>query len=74
MRQTYRFAFFTPLLVLAAILPGALAQELPVPSPPTIGAKSYLAIDGNSGYELAALLPDETLPPASLTKLMSAYA
>ena len=74
MRQTYRFAFFTPLLVLTATLPGVLAQELPVPSPPTIGAKSYLAIDGNSGYELAALLPDETLPPASLTKLMSAYA
>ncbi len=74
MQQTYRFVFFAPLLLLAALQAGALAQELPVPSPPTIGAKSYFAIDGNSGYELAALLPDETLPPASLTKLMSAYA
>ncbi|MEX0976226.1 MAG: D-alanyl-D-alanine carboxypeptidase family protein [Woeseia sp.] len=74
MRQTYRILFCTSWLLFAAILPGAFAQELPVPSPPTIGAKSYLAIDGNSGYELAALLPDEALPPASLTKLMSAYA
>ncbi len=74
MRQTYRILFFTPLLFFAAMLPGALAQELPVPSPPDTGARSYFAIDGNSGYELAALLPDETLPPASLTKLMSAYA
>ncbi len=74
MQQTYRFVFFASWLLLATILQGALAQELPIPSPPTIGAKSYLAIDGNSGYELAALLPDETLPPASLTKLMSAYA
>lgn len=74
MQQTYRILFFATLLLLAAISPRALAQELPVPSPPAIGAKSYLAIDGNSGYELAALLPDETLPPASLTKLMSAYA
>lgn len=74
MRQTYKILFFMPLLLFAAMLPGALAQELPVPSPPDIGAKSYFAIDGNSGYELAALLPDEALPPASLTKLMSAYA
>lgn len=46
----------------------------PVPSPPVIGAKSYLVIDGNSGFEIASLKPDEKLPPASLTKLMTAYA
>jgi D-alanyl-D-alanine carboxypeptidase (penicillin-binding protein 5/6) len=48
--------------------------DLPVPAPPIIGAKSYLLIDGASGNELAALNPDERLAPASLTKLMSAYA
>jgi D-alanyl-D-alanine carboxypeptidase (penicillin-binding protein 5/6) len=47
---------------------------VPVPAPPVIGAKSYLLIDGNSGYELASLEPEVRLAPASLTKLMSGYA
>ncbi|MFQ6006065.1 MAG: D-alanyl-D-alanine carboxypeptidase family protein [Woeseia sp.] len=46
----------------------------PVPAPPIIGAKSYLVIDGNTGAELASLRPDQRLAPASLTKLMAAYA
>ena len=51
------------------------AVELrPVPAPPIIGAKSYLVVDGNTGRELASLEPDKALAPASLTKLMSAYA
>jgi D-alanyl-D-alanine carboxypeptidase (penicillin-binding protein 5/6) len=48
--------------------------DMPVPAPPIIGAKSFMLIDGNSGHELAALNADERLAPASLTKLMSAYA
>ena len=47
---------------------------MPVPQPPIIGAKSYLLIDGDTGAELASLNPDERLAPASLTKLMTAYA
>jgi D-alanyl-D-alanine carboxypeptidase (penicillin-binding protein 5/6) len=47
---------------------------MPVPAPPIIGAKSFMLIDGNSGQELASLNADERLAPASLTKLMSAYA
>ncbi len=50
------------------------AQDSPTPAPPIIGAKSYLLIDANSGFELASLKPDQRLAPASLTKLMSAYA
>ena len=52
----------------------ATAQKAPTPAPPIIGAKSYLLIDAHSGQELASLKPDERLAPASLTKLMSAYA
>jgi D-alanyl-D-alanine carboxypeptidase (penicillin-binding protein 5/6) len=52
----------------------ATAQTMPAPQPPVIGAKSYLLIDGNSGAELASLQADERLAPASLTKLMTAYA
>jgi len=55
------------------ILP-VFAQNAPVPQAPIIGAKSYLLIDGNTGAELASLKPDERLAPASLTKLMTAYA
>jgi D-alanyl-D-alanine carboxypeptidase (penicillin-binding protein 5/6) len=51
-----------------------LAQGTPLPQPPIIGAKSYLLIDGDTGAELASLKPDERLAPASLTKLMTAYA
>ena len=52
----------------------AHAQRTPIPQPPIIGAKSFLLIDGNTGAELASLKPDERLAPASLTKLMTAYA
>lgn len=46
---------------------------MPVPAPPIIGAKSYYVIDAKTGQELASLAPDERLPPASLTKIMTAY-
>ena len=52
----------------------AHAQKTPIPQPPIIGAKSFLLIDGNTGAELASLKADERLAPASLTKLMTAYA
>jgi len=52
----------------------AAAQTMPTPAPPVIGARSYLLIDANSGHTLASLKPDERLAPASLTKLMTAYA
>jgi len=50
------------------------AAELPVPSPPVIGAKSYHVIDSQTGSVIASLNPDERLAPASLTKLMTGYA
>ena len=64
---------FISFLLLLALSAGA-APNLPVPAPPIIGAKSYLLIDGQSGHELASLEPDKRLGPASLTKLMTAYA
>ncbi len=46
---------------------------MPTPAAPIIGAKSYLVIDGKTGHEIAALNPDESLAPASLTKIMTTY-
>lgn len=65
--------FVLVILAIPGISRGA-SPPTPPPSPPVIGAKSYILIDGNSGYELASLAPDERLAPASLTKLMTAYA
>ena len=61
-------------IALLFLTANAAAVDTPVPSPPVIGAKSYMLIDSNTGYEIAALNPDEKLAPASLTKLMTAYA
>jgi serine-type D-Ala-D-Ala carboxypeptidase (penicillin-binding protein 5/6) len=61
------------LLSLGGLASVSQAQGWPVPSPPQVAAKSYMLVDGNSGYELAWLEPDRRLAPASLTKLMTAY-
>ncbi len=63
------------LLFLCALLLAATATAdiRPTPAPPVIGATSYLLVDADTGYELATLKPDERVPPASLTKLMTSY-
>jgi D-alanyl-D-alanine carboxypeptidase (penicillin-binding protein 5/6) len=49
-------------------------EPRPIPAAPIIGASSYVLIDAKTGYSLASLQPDTAVPPASLTKLMTAYA
>lgn len=46
---------------------------MPTPAAPIIGAKSFLVIDSETGYEIASLNPDAALAPASLTKIMTTY-
>jgi len=43
------------------------------PQPPEIDAKAYILMDADSGIVLAEKNMNERLPPASLTKLMTAY-
>ena len=64
-----------PILIVLSLVFTATAdaQTRPVPSSPVIGSKSYLVIDATTGAMLAELDPDLQLPPASLTKLMTAY-
>ena len=59
-------ALFSPLCV--------LAQNAPIPAPPPLGASSYLLMDFATGSVIAESSADERLEPASLTKLMTAYA
>ncbi len=66
---------YLPLIIINLFINNGLwAQNLTIPSPPIIGAKSYLVIDSTTDFEIAALDPDLRLPPASITKLMTAYA
>lgn len=70
MRQLLRFSC----LALIALLPATVFAQNSTPSAPTIAAKGYLLIDFNSGEVLASKAANEKLDPASITKLMTAYA
>jgi D-alanyl-D-alanine carboxypeptidase (penicillin-binding protein 5/6) len=60
--------------LIVTILPFALRAQIAAPTPPDINAKGYLLLDFHSGRVLASKNPDERLDPASITKLMTAYA
>lgn len=51
----------------------ALAKPALIPAPPQVSASSYLLIDANSGKVIVEHNSREALPPASLTKMMTAY-
>lgn len=61
-----------PLLAGLFLSTGVLAAAI-VPAPPTINADAYLLVDFDSGEVLVEHNADQPLPPASLTKLMTAY-
>ena len=61
-------------LLVAVLVPSVvMANTALVPSPPTINADSYLLVDFDTGAVLVEHNADLQLPPASLTKLMTAY-
>ena len=50
----------------------AMAQVI-IPRAPDIAATSYVLLDAQTGQILVEENADEPLPPASLTKIMTAY-
>lgn len=46
----------------------------PIPAPPSVAARAYALVDFHSGDILAQNNADQRMEPASLTKLMTAYA
>jgi D-alanyl-D-alanine carboxypeptidase (penicillin-binding protein 5/6) len=68
-----RFAQRLSLLVTLLAVPYAASADSAIPSPPQLAAKSYVLMDGASGKVLVENNGDQRLPPASLTKLMTAY-
>jgi D-alanyl-D-alanine carboxypeptidase (penicillin-binding protein 5/6) len=67
-----------PLLVIAALFISALSAPakavLPPPPPPRLEARAWILVDANSGRVITSRNADEAVEPASLTKLMTAYA
>jgi len=65
------------LVVTAAcsLLFSALVSAKPalIPAPPQVGASSYVLMDATTGEIIVEQNSNESLPPASLTKLMTAY-
>ncbi len=52
----------------------AQAPAQPIPAPPAVAARAHVLMDFHSGDTLAQNNADQRMEPASLTKLMTAYA
>ena len=60
-------------LLFCMLIVPATSSAIIVPPPPQLTAKSYVLMDAASGTLLVNNQGDKRLPPASLTKLMTAY-
>jgi len=68
------FRTLTVVFVLMLALTGkVMAQSVLIPSPPQIAGSSYVLMDPKSGRIIMEENSHERLPPASLTKMMTAY-
>jgi serine-type D-Ala-D-Ala carboxypeptidase (penicillin-binding protein 5/6) len=61
-------------VILLTLLVTGLAGAAPVPAPPKVAASSYILMDYASGRILAEKNSSQRLEPASITKIMTAYA
>lgn len=63
--------------VVMAVVVGLFAQQaaavMPTPGSPDLSARSYILLDYNTGQVVAEKNADMPVPPASITKLMTAY-
>ncbi|MGH8188979.1 MAG: D-alanyl-D-alanine carboxypeptidase family protein, partial [Steroidobacteraceae bacterium] len=60
--------------VAPAATDGPALKPQPIPAAPKVAARGYFLMDFTSGQVLASVNEHERLEPASLTKLMTAYA
>src|SRR5690554_5530190 len=79
MTQPMAFKMFTRIFLLALALfvtagtASAQSQSVLIPSPPAIAGSSWVLMDPLSGRVIMEKNSNERLPPASLTKMMTAY-
>ncbi len=71
-------ALFSSMLCAFSVVGEAKPQLTPqpalIPAPPQIAASSYILLDASSGEVIIEKDADTRLPPASLTKMMTAYS
>ena len=65
------FKYLYPFIIVITI--GNLTFASPIPPAPNLNVKAYVLMDFDSGMILASSNKDLTLPPASITKMMTAY-
>jgi len=67
-------SFSLSLLILLCTLanPFAAAKQF-LPDAPNVDAKAWILVDADTGYVIAEKNADDTLPPASLAKMMTTY-
>jgi D-alanyl-D-alanine carboxypeptidase (penicillin-binding protein 5/6) len=70
----YRLTRLLPAILLLFVASALRAEPLPVPKAPSIGAKAFILQDFDSGRIIAEQDADKPVEPASITKLMTAYA
>ena len=64
--------YLTTLILFSSM--GAAAAPAPIPPPPRLEARSWILMDAQSGRVITSRNADARMEPASLTKLMTAYA
>lgn len=67
-------AVLPPIQGVAAASDATSTRPPPIPAPPQVQARGYVLFDYASNQPLASTNENERLEPASLTKLMAAYA
>jgi len=72
MREKSRILFLTMLLIMLAARPVEAARHARAVQG-AIGAKSAISLDMNTGRILYEQNPDQQIPPASLTKILTLY-
>ena len=70
--QCFRFTFFAFFALIGTALSLQVQAQM-VPRAPQIEAKGYLLMDAASGQIIVEHNAEQRLPPASLTKMMTAY-
>lgn len=65
------YKYLYPFII--AITLGNFTYASPIPPAPNLNVKAYVLMDFDSGMILASSNKDLTLPPASITKMMTAY-
>ncbi len=71
--MTWKFPYRILLLSLSFIVTVSQAAPLIIPSPPQVSATAYVVMDAATGEILIEENADVPLPPASLTKMLTAY-